>query len=115
MRNRRTPGSALQRRGDKGANERHEQRQTSAGAEEEKWNRDVRRGFMKKVLFIVFCQLLVTTGITFLFFTVDSIKARPAPSVFLGISCASVFFPRPRKAGPALPRDFCSTSGRPEQ
>ena len=48
-----------------------------AGDAQAKWNRDVRRGFMRKVLFLVACQLLVTTGIAFLFYTVDPIKVRP--------------------------------------
>ena len=49
----------------------------SVGAAEAKWNADIRRAFTRKVLFIVFCQLLITTGISLLFYLVDPIRVRP--------------------------------------
>jgi hypothetical protein len=47
---------------------------------EAKWNADVRRGFVQKVLFIVFIQLLITTGICMAFFFVKPIKVCPSAS-----------------------------------
>ena len=46
-----------------------------------KWEQEVRRGFVQKVLFIVAIQLLVTTGICLVFFFVDPVNVRTSHGV----------------------------------
>lgn len=42
----------------------------------EEWSREVRRGFIRKVLFIVFFQLLLTTGVAVAFYQIDEVRVR---------------------------------------
>jgi hypothetical protein len=47
-----------------------------AGAAEAKWNKDIRRAFTRKVLFIVFLQLVLTTAISLVFYLVHPVRVR---------------------------------------
>jgi hypothetical protein len=49
---------------------------TATGQDDEAWSETVRRGFVRKVLLLVFCQLLITTLMAITFYTVDPIKVR---------------------------------------
>lgn len=42
----------------------------------DRWEQDIRRGFVRKVLLLVAIQLLITTGVSIAFFTVQPIKVR---------------------------------------
>jgi FtsH-binding integral membrane protein len=46
----------------------------SAADTGDSWEKDVRRGFVKKVLLLVALQLLITTGVSIAFYTVQPIK-----------------------------------------
>eukprot|EP00892_Ulva_mutabilis_P010332 jgi/Ulvmu1/7671/UM038_0100.1 len=44
-------------------------------ADASEWSREVRRGFIRKVLFIVFFQLLLTTGVAVAFYSIDEVRS----------------------------------------
>lgn len=46
------------------------------GGAPEDWSRDIRRGFIRKVLFIVFCQMLLTTGVAVAFYQITAVQVR---------------------------------------